>query len=207
MMTYVVDSLDQYEEIKNRERVFSSAKQQQIEAENKKQPELKEAAADILDIGLHTGYKGLETLKKQPIYKLTDQYVKYDQKVELLKNQSIDFANFVNDRVYFPMREKIVFIYDEASQYISFMVQIFAEHQSQVQSYVQTHYENVKVELLNNWMKLDFDKDGIVSIEDFKKGLLSLYEFLLNFNYIQQAQTIKSSVYEKAITYMKKEVT
>ena len=61
----------------------------------------------------------------------------------------------------------------------------------------------MKVELQNNWMKLDFDKDGIVSVEDFKKGLQQLYEFLLNFNYLEQAQSIKSSVYEKAVQMMK----
>jgi hypothetical protein len=41
--------------------------------------------------------------------------------------------------------------------------------------YISTHYENVKVELQNNWIKLDFDQDGIVSVEDFKKGLHQLY--------------------------------
>lgn len=53
-------------------------------------------------------------------------------------------------------------------------------------------------------MKLDFDRDGIVSVEDFKKGLHQLYQFLLDFNYIEQAQAIKSTVYEKAVELLKK---
>jgi len=149
--------------------------------------------------------KGVQVVKKQPIYKLTDQYVHFDAKAEALKNQTIDLANFVNDKVYFPMREKIVFFYDEATKVLSFLVQIYNEHQEQVKKYISTHYENVKVELQNNWMKLDFDKDGIVSVDDFKKGLKQLYEFLLNFNYLEQAQSIKSTVYEKAVQLLKKQ--
>lgn len=149
--------------------------------------------------------KGVEYVRKQPIYKLTDEYMHFDKQAEQLKTRTIDVANFVNDKVYFPMRERIVFIYDEASKVLSFLVQIYSEHQETVQKYLATHYENVKVELQKNWMKLDFDKDGIVSVEDFKQGLAQLYEFLLNFNYLEQAQTIKSSVYERAVQYLKNE--
>jgi hypothetical protein len=70
-LSNIVDSLEQYDQdIKNREKVF-------------KQKELKKAglvqiSADLLDIGLHQGMKGVELVKRQPIYKLTDQYVHFD---------------------------------------------------------------------------------------------------------------------------------
>jgi len=120
-----------------------------------------------------------------------------------LKNNTIDLANFVNDKVYFPMRERIVFIFDEATKVLSFLVQIYNEHQEEVSQYINTHYENVKVELQKNWIKLDFDQDGIVSVSDFKESLTQLYQFLLSFNYLHEAQTIKSSVYSKAVNYLK----
>ncbi len=57
------------------------------------------------------------------------------------------------------------------------------------------HYEN---------MRLDFNKDGQVSIEDIKIGAQELFEFLKNFDFLQAATEIKSSLYQEAIKYMKK---
>ena len=120
-LSNLVDKIEQYDaDIKNRERVF---REKELKEEG-----LKEVSADLLDIGLHQGMKGVQVVKKQPIYKLTDQYVHFDEKAETLKNTTIDLANFVNDKVYFPMREKIVFIYDEATKVLSFLVQIYNEH-------------------------------------------------------------------------------
>ena len=114
-LSNLVDKIEQYDaDIKNRERVF---REKELKEEG-----LKEVSADLLDIGLHQGMKGVQVVKKQPIYKLTDQYVHFDEKAETLKNTTIDLANFVNDKVYFPMREKIVFIYDEATKVLSFLV-------------------------------------------------------------------------------------
>jgi len=139
-VTYVVSSLEQYDqEIKNREKVFAQKQPGEVG--------LKEASAELLDISLHQGMRGLSVVRQQPLYQLTDQYVHFDKKAESIKNHSIDLAAFVNDKVYFPMREKIIFIYDEASQVLSFLVEVYQEHQEQVQQYVATHYEHVKVEL------------------------------------------------------------
>lgn len=117
---------------------------------------------------------------------MTNEYVHLDKKAEFLASQTLELASILNDKVYFPMREKIIFVYDEASQYISFMLDIVQVQQKDLAKYVNEHYDNVKVVLSDTWMRLDFDKDGIVSMEDFKKGLLRLYEFLRNFHYIEQ---------------------
>ena len=57
------------------------------------------------------------------------------------------------------------------------------------------HYENVTVLIRDNWMRLDFNKDGHVSIEDIKAGAHELLEFLRNFDYLSKATEIKSSLY------------
>jgi hypothetical protein len=147
--------------------------------------------------------KGVELVKAQPAYQVADRYVKFDEKAELLKTQGIEIAHFMNDKVFYFLRERMVFYYDEATKVISFLFEVFQEHQEQVQKYVNTNYENVKVELQKNWMRLDFDKDGIVSVEDFKTALFQLYEFLLNFNYLEHAQAIKNDIYERAAALMK----
>lgn len=55
-------------------------------------------------------------------------------------------------------------------------------------------------------MRLDFNKDGQVSIDDIKVGAQELFEFLKNFDYLQAATEIKSSLYQEAIKYMKKDL-
>lgn len=207
----MVDTIEKYDEtVKERQRIFGTEskaiKQEGSQGEVASKTPLK-LSADILDISVHEGKRGLEILQKQPIYKLTNEYVELEKKAEFLAQQTVEFASLLNDKVYFPMREKIIFVYDEASQYISFMLDIVQAQQADLAKYVNAHYDNVKVILTDGWMRLDFDKDGIVSMEDFKKGLFQLYEFLRNFHYIKQTSTIKSQFYEKAVSYMKSEVS
>jgi hypothetical protein len=52
-------------------------------------------------------------------------------------------------------------------------------------------------------MRLDFNNDGNVSIDDMRKGLYELYEFLKNFDYIEATTRIRSSVYEEAKRYIR----
>jgi ribosome-associated protein YbcJ (S4-like RNA binding protein) len=51
-------------------------------------------------------------------------------------------------------------------------------------------------------MRLDFDHDGSVSIDDLKKSMVGLYEFLKNFDVIETTSQIKSKLYSDAIAYM-----
>jgi hypothetical protein len=90
---------------------------------------------------------------------------------------------------------------------LSFLMEVLLEHQQKVRDYLARNYENVTVLIRDNWMRLDFNKDGHVSIEDIKKGAQELLEFLKNFDYLSAATEIKSSLYQEAIKYMKKEVS
>ena len=149
-----------------------------------------------MDISIHQTKKTFKHLQTQPIYRLTNDKFAIEKRAEFLANQTIELAAILNDRVYFPMREKIIFIYDEASQYLSFMLDIVQGQREELVKYINTHYDNVKIILNDGWMRLDFDKDGIVSMDDFKRGLFQLYEFLKNFHYYEQTTQIKSQLYD-----------
>lgn len=54
----------------------------------------------------------------------------------------------------------------------------------------------------DNWLRLDFNNDGTVSIDDVRKAMHELYEFLKNYDYIEATTKIKSNVYEEAKRYI-----
>ena len=102
---------------------------------------------------------------------MTDKYVHYDDKYETVKGGSVKVYRYLNDKVYNPLRENLYVIYDEASDYYSFMVKVIKEHHAKVIEYVKEHYDNVSIKIQDNWLKLDFNNDGKVSFADLKQGV------------------------------------
>jgi hypothetical protein len=47
-------------------------------------------------------------------------------------------------------------------------MEVLIEHQEKLREYLARNYENLQVVIRDNWMRLDFNKDGQVSIEDIK---------------------------------------
>lgn len=114
---------------------------------------------------------------------------------------------FFNDRVYTPLKSNLYVIYDQSTQIMSFLMEVVLEKQHALHEYLSKHYENVQVLIRDNWMRLDFNRDGHVSVEDVKKSAQELFDFLKNFDYLQAASEIKSSLYQEAIKYMKKDLS
>lgn len=112
----------------------------------------------------------------------------------------------MNDRVYSPLRKNLIVIYDQSTNYISFMFKVLKEHQAKVMQYIKDHYSNVQVMIKDSWMRLDYNKDGQVSKEDLQKGVHELYEFIINYEYLQKAIEIKNKLYNEAIKYMQKDL-
>ena len=53
-------------------------------------------------------------------------------------------------------------------------------------------YSTVSVTVNGTWMRLDFDSDGSVSVDDLQKSVLGLYEFLRNFDVLEKSTQVKS---------------
>jgi hypothetical protein len=60
----------------------------------------------------------------------------------------------------------------------------------------------VQVFISDNWLRLDFNRDGHVSTEDLRRAVHELYDFMRNYNYFNKATEIKSKLYNEAIKYM-----
>ena len=78
---------------------------------------------------------------------MTDKYINYEEKFEVVKDKSIKLYNFMNDKIYNPLKENIIIIYDKSTQYISLMVKLIRdniyEQQTRIIDYVRKNYENV----------------------------------------------------------------
>ena len=71
---------------------------------------------------------------------------------------------------------------------------------------MRQNYQNIQVIVSDNWMRLDFNQDGQVSVEDLRKAIQELYEFFRNYDYISRATEIKSTLYSEAIKYMQRDL-
>lgn len=113
---------------------------------------------------------------------------------------------FMNDKVYSPLKTQFYVIYDKSTNYISLFVKVLKEHQEKVADYIRKHYDNITVMVQDNWLRLDYNQDGKVSAQDFRKSVQELYTLMVNYNYYLKAHEIKNKLYHEAIKYMQKEL-
>ena len=92
---------------------------------------------------------------------------------------------------------------DETRNFVGLLVKVLSENQAALAHYIHSAYSNVGVFAQDNWMRLDFNKDGTVSIEDVRQSIQSFYEFLKSYDYIESTTRIKSNIYAQARNYIK----
>lgn len=97
-----------------------------------------------------------------------------------------------------------MFFYDEASSFVGMLISVIRDRQGELAKYIRATYSNVTVFMHDNWMRLDFNKDGSVTSEDLRKNLTEFYRFLINFHYLEETIRISSSLYDEAKKLIKK---
>jgi len=157
-------------------------------------------SGDILDLFIYEGGKGLQAIQETGAYKLTDQYVHYQELYKAVKSKGEKVLGDLKN-----LNQKIILFYDEATNFVGMLVKVIQEKQEDLIKYVKETYSNVQVFVKDNWMRLDFNKDGSVTMEDLRQKIKEFYEFLKNYDYIQTTMEIKSNLYNRAVQLMKKE--
>lgn len=165
----------------------------------------KKLSFEILDIGLFYTQKGLDSVKSLPIYQKIDGVVNFDDKFAMVKGQGEQIYTLIDSK-FRPIANKVIFLYDDAQNKVVSFMKILQDKQQEVHDYVNKTYEKVNVTVQGSWMRLDIDNDGKVSVEDLKKSLVNLYDFLKNFDLIETTTVIKGKLYQDAINYMQKEL-
>lgn len=159
----------------------------------------------MLDIGIHYGEKAIGQVKSLPLYKSVDSIVNFDDKFDLVRKHGEMLYTFLDNR-FRPIIQQVFFLYDSVTMKITTFINVITTKQDDVQQYVKKTYTLVNITVEGTWMRLDFDKNGSVSVEDLKKSMVGLYDFLKNFDIIETTTTIKSKLYTDAIAYMQAEL-
>ena len=85
------------------------------------------------------------------------------------------------------------------------LINVLSERQEELVAYIRKTYSNVQVFMHDNYLRLDFNQDGSVSMEDLRSSLTQFYEFLKSYDYIQETTRISSDLYTKAVGMIKRE--
>jgi len=210
LSTAIETTINQFERIdkdaQNRPVVFGSQtspqKDNQIVKATSGLDRLKVVSGELADLWLYEGGKSLEYIKQSRAYKLTDPYVNYIEKFESVKRNSVRLSETVQQAVV-TLNEKCVIYYDEATKFVGMLLQtISSERRGELIDYVKKTYSNVVIYVQEQWVRLDFNEDGKVDLDDLRKSLQKFYEFLRDFDYIQASQKITSAVYGEAQRYL-----
>ena len=170
------------------------------EARNQVLQRLKVVTEDLLDLWLYEGSKGLGYVQASKAYQLTDPYVKYVEKFESMKGKS---AKLLSQLEQLP--KKVVLYYDEATNFVGMLIRVLNERQEELVAYVRRTYSNVQVFVQDNYLRLDFNEDGSVGMEDLRASLTQFYEFLKSYDYIQATTRISSNLYDQACSMIKRD--
>jgi len=161
----------------------------------------KKVSFELLDIGIFYGTKGVETVKSLPLYQNVDSVINLEDKFALVKKHGEELYMMLDSKLR-PIVQNVFFLYDQATNTVTSYIKVITTKQDEITDYVQKTYSKVEVLTSGTWMRLDFDHDGSVSVDDIRHSMLGLYEFLRNFDVIETTTTIKGKLYTDAIAYM-----
>lgn len=199
------------EDVKNRQPVFAQAEREQAagdarpaeaaqavegaegqaEAEEVPMEKLKQISLELLDIGLYYGEQGIGKVKTLPLYQKADAIVKFDDKFAVVREHGKNLYTYLDGKIR-PIVQNVFFVYEQATSTVTSYIRVITEKHAQIQDYVKQTYTTVSVTIQGTWIRLDFDHDGSVSIDDMKKSMFGLYDFLKNFDVIEKSTQVKS---------------
>ena len=148
LLETIVQRLEQNDQLSKRPRVYAK--------EEEEGDKLLSLGYELIDIGLYTGQLGLEA-SAAAYHSMQERVAGLEKQV---KEGSVQLYKFLSARVYSPLESNLYVIYDKSAHVLSFLMEVVLEHQQRIKEYLARHYDSVTVLLRDNWMRLDFDRDG-----------------------------------------------
>jgi hypothetical protein len=144
----------------------------------------KKVSFELLDIGVFYGQQGVGKVKSLPVYQKVDSVLHIDDKFALVRKHGEELYTLLDQKLR-PIVQNVFFLYDEANKTITSYINCVTTKQFEITAYVTKTYTTAQVSVEGAWMRLDFDHNGSVSVEDLKHSMTGLFDFLRNFDVIQ----------------------
>ncbi len=121
----------------------------------------------------------------------------YVETYQSVKDKSLSLTKNVASKIK-ELNQNVVLFYDETTNFVGLLLKVLSDRQETLIAYVRKTYSNVSIFVKDNWLRLDFNADGVVTMDDMRIGLTQFYEFLKSFDYIEATTRIKSTIYDEA---------
>lgn len=131
-------------------------------------------------------------------------YIKIDEFLHInsLVTKSWDLSSHVyssiKTEIVIPIAKSVVLVYDVSLKEVSIIFKTVQNHR--LAQFIAEKLNATKITLTSKWMRLDFDNDGKVSLQDLFTVIKKLQEILLESWIVSKAKNLRETVY-KAINY------
>ena len=147
----------------------------------------------------------IEFISNSKAYKIADERIHIQDKFERSRAFTCGLYESLSTQVIVPVQDKMFLIYDSSLQKASIVVENIQS--GTLAQNLSEKYSDAKVTLSNNWMKLDLNNDGKVTISDLITAVRSIRQIISQSQIYDRAFEIKDSVSQRAIKYWEGEST
>lgn len=147
--------------------------------------------------------RAVNFVTKNAVYKYADEKVdftkRYNSSVEFTENVYRSFST----QIVVPLQENVVFMYDTSREKASLVVKNLQN--SLISQAIIQRFSSARVTLSQNWMKLDFNEDGRVTMADITSAFFSVKDILAQYKYFKEALELPQTFRQKALGYIQSE--
>ena len=165
--------------------------------------ELSSRFGDVKD-----AYKELFTLQREravdfvansSAFKLADERIHFNDKFERSKEFTLNMYDSLNTQVIVPVQDKMLLIYDVSLKKASLILENIQN--SEISQKVGEKYNTAKVTISQNWMRLDLNNDGKVTISDLVSAVRNLRQIVADSELIGRVAEARENLRQRALTY------
>lgn len=144
--------------------------------------------------------RAVDFIKNSGVYKFADERIHLNDKFERSFELTNNFYNSLNTQIYVPIHDKIVLIYDTSLKKASVVIETL-QNGNLIQM-VGERLDSAKVTLTKNWMKLDLNNDGRVTMADLLNAIINIRLIIVQSRLAERAWELKDSMKRRAICYL-----
>lgn len=147
--------------------------------------------------------RAVDFVRNSRVYQLADERINLNEKFERSYAFTTEMYSSLNTQLVVPIQDKIVLVYDTSLKKASLIMENIQN--GNLTQLVGERYNDAKVTLSKNWMKLDLNNDGKVSISDLIKAIRNVRHIVTQSQFAEKAWELRESFRRRAIGYLQGE--